>query len=135
MEVVILILIILSGIWIIIEDFKDREVTAILCYIHLALLSFYMYFVNYHSSIFIAVLILTILITQFGKEQPKVNYIDIFYAIFALFVIKYSIKDGLSPFKLLPLIIGYGSYILIKDKEKVPMVGICSTIISLSLII
>ena len=132
MEVIILILIIILGIWLTVEDFRDREITAILSYFHLALLSFYIHIVNFHYDIFIALFILTVLITQFNKS--KINYIDVFYVIFTCLILKYCMINNLSYIQFLPLLIGIILGILTKDNEKIPMVGICSIIISLSLI-
>ena len=128
----VIILLTILGIWLAIEDFKDREITAILGYSHLALLSFYMYTVNFHYDIFIALFILTVLITQFNKS--KINYTDILYVVFTCFVLRYCTINNLSYIQFLPLLIGIILGVLTKDKEKIPMVGICSIIISLSLI-
>ena len=128
----VIILLTILGIWLAIEDFKDREITAILGYSHLALLSFYMYTVNFHYDIFIALFILTVLITQFNKS--KINYTDILYVVFTCFVLRYCTINNLSYIQFLPLLIGIILGVLTKDKEKIPMVGICNIIISLSLI-
>ena len=135
MEVIILILLVIIGTWVGVEDFKNRRVTSILSYSFLALILFYMYRVNYYYGVFIAIFILTILITQFGKEYPNVNYLDIFYIIFTCLILKYCVKEGISFISILPIMIGGGLIFLLKEKEKIPMIGICNIIIILSLLI
>lgn len=138
-EIILLITITVIGAILSIQDYKHKEVGAVLCYVHLFLVSLSLCGSTEYWVIFVVIALLPLFIIGFNIESKTINLIDLIYIIETAGIIILLKTVENSKIILLPLLIMWFIYIAIeklgkqKFEENIPFLTICCPLISIYL--
>ena len=126
-----------------IQDYRDREVDSVYCYIHLFLITIFLFNKTTYWPLFLILAILCAIIVGFdlaNGDSDKINFIDFIYLIEVAGIIMILRDVEESKLMLLPLLMIWFIYILIeklarqKLDDKIPFLSVCCPLISVYLV-